>query len=43
MRLAAEDAETDRIVSQVRALLKPQSALRDPELTRRVMSMMAAA
>jgi 2-polyprenyl-6-methoxyphenol hydroxylase-like FAD-dependent oxidoreductase len=43
MRLAAEDAETDRIVSQVRALLKPQSALREPELTRRVMSMMAAA
>jgi 2-polyprenyl-6-methoxyphenol hydroxylase-like FAD-dependent oxidoreductase len=43
MRLAAEDAETDRIVSQVRALLKPQSALREPELARRVMSMMAAA
>jgi 2-polyprenyl-6-methoxyphenol hydroxylase-like FAD-dependent oxidoreductase len=43
MRLAEEDAETDRIVSEVRSLLKPQSALREPELVSRVMSMMAAA
>jgi hypothetical protein len=41
-RLAAEDYETDKIVFEVRALLKPQSALREPELASRVMSMMAA-
>src|SRR5258705_11108348 len=40
MRLAAEDYETDKIVFEVRALLKPQSALREPELASRVMSMM---
>ncbi len=43
MRLAAEDYETDRIVFEVRSLLKPQSALREPGLASRVMSMMAAA
>ena len=43
MRLAAEDYETDKIVFEVRSLLKPQSALREPELASRVMSMMAAA
>jgi 2-polyprenyl-6-methoxyphenol hydroxylase-like FAD-dependent oxidoreductase len=43
MRLAAEDYETDRTVFEVRALLKPQSALREPELVSRVMSMMAPA
>ena len=43
MRLAAEDPETDKIVFEVRSLLKPQSALREPELVSRVMSMMAAA
>ena len=43
MRLAAEDYDTDRIVFEVRALLKPQSALREPGLASRVMSMMAAA
>jgi 2-polyprenyl-6-methoxyphenol hydroxylase-like FAD-dependent oxidoreductase len=43
MRLAAEDYETDRIVSEVRSLLKPQSALSEPELASRVMSMMAPA
>jgi len=43
MRLAAEDPETDRIVFEVRALLRPQSALREPELRSRVMSMMAPA
>jgi hypothetical protein len=43
MRLAAEDLETDRIVSEVRALLRPQSALREPDLASRVMASMAAA
>ena len=43
MRLAAEDAETDRILFGVRALLRPWSALREPELASRVMSMMAPA
>ena len=43
MRLAAEDYETDKIVSEVRALLRPWSALREPELASRVMSMMARA
>jgi hypothetical protein len=39
----AEDAETDRVLFEVRALLKPWSALREPELASRVMSMMAPA
>jgi 2-polyprenyl-6-methoxyphenol hydroxylase-like FAD-dependent oxidoreductase len=43
MRLAAEDAEVDKVLAEVRALLKPQSALREPELASRVMSMMAPA
>jgi hypothetical protein len=43
MRLAAEDAETDRILFEVRALLRPWSALREPELASRVVSMMAPA
>jgi 2-polyprenyl-6-methoxyphenol hydroxylase-like FAD-dependent oxidoreductase len=43
MRLAAEDYEADRIAFEVRALLKPQSALRQPELASRVGSMMAVA
>jgi hypothetical protein len=43
MRLAAEDAEADKILAEVRSLLKPQSALREAELASRVMSMMAAA
>ena len=43
MRLAAEDAETDKIFAEVRSLLKPQSALHEPELASRVMSMMAPA
>jgi hypothetical protein len=43
MRLAAEDAEADRILAEVRALLKPQSALCEPEFASRVMSMMVAA
>jgi 2-polyprenyl-6-methoxyphenol hydroxylase-like FAD-dependent oxidoreductase len=43
MRLAAEDAEADKILAEVRSLLKPQSALREAELASRVMSMMAPA
>jgi hypothetical protein len=43
MRLAAKDPETDRIVSEVRSLLKPQSALRELELVSRAMSIMAPA
>ena len=43
MHLAAEDAEADKILEEVRSLLRPQSALREPELASRVMSMMALA
>jgi hypothetical protein len=43
MRLAAEDYETNKLVFEVRSLLKPQSALREPELVNRVMSMLVAA
>jgi 2-polyprenyl-6-methoxyphenol hydroxylase-like FAD-dependent oxidoreductase len=42
MRLAAEDYEADKLAFEVRTLLKPQSALREPELASRVMTMMAA-
>jgi 2-polyprenyl-6-methoxyphenol hydroxylase-like FAD-dependent oxidoreductase len=41
-RLAAEDPETHRIVMEVRHLIRPQSALREPELARRVTALMAA-
>jgi 2-polyprenyl-6-methoxyphenol hydroxylase-like FAD-dependent oxidoreductase len=43
MRLTEEDAEADKILAEVRSLLKPQSALREPELASRVMAMMAPA
>jgi hypothetical protein len=43
LRLAGEDAEVDRIVFEVRALLRPHSALHEAELASRVMSMMAPA
>ena len=43
MRLTAEDAEADKILAEVRSLLKPASALHEPELARRVMAMMALA
>ena len=43
MRLTAEDAEADKILAEVRSLLKPQSALHEPELASRVMSMTAPA
>ena len=42
MRLAAEDPQTHRIVMEVRHLIRPQSALREPELPKRVMALMAA-
>jgi 2-polyprenyl-6-methoxyphenol hydroxylase-like FAD-dependent oxidoreductase len=43
MRLTAEDAEADKILAEVRSLLKPASALHKPEFARRVMAMMAPA
>ena len=39
-RLAAEDPETHRILIEVRHLIRPQSALREPELARRVAALM---
>jgi 2-polyprenyl-6-methoxyphenol hydroxylase-like FAD-dependent oxidoreductase len=42
-RLAAEDLETHRIVMEVRHLIRPPSALREPELAQRVTALMAAA
>jgi hypothetical protein len=39
-RLCAEDPETHRIVIEVRHLLRPQSALREPALARRVAALM---
>jgi hypothetical protein len=39
-RLAAEDPKTHRIVIEVRHLIRPQSALREPELARRVAALM---
>ena len=42
-RLAAEDPEIDRIVSEVRALLKPYSALRESGLAKRLTSLLAEA
>jgi 2-polyprenyl-6-methoxyphenol hydroxylase-like FAD-dependent oxidoreductase len=41
LQLAAEDPEVDMVLSEVRALLKPFSALREPELTRRVEALLA--
>jgi PEP-CTERM motif len=43
LRLAAEDPEVYRIASEVRALLKPSSVLREPAIASRVMALMAAA
>jgi 2-polyprenyl-6-methoxyphenol hydroxylase-like FAD-dependent oxidoreductase len=42
-RLAAEDAEAHKLLFEVGNLLKPHSALREPELANRVMALMAAA
>jgi 2-polyprenyl-6-methoxyphenol hydroxylase-like FAD-dependent oxidoreductase len=41
VQLAAEDPEVDKVLSEVRALLKPFSALREPKLARRVEALMA--
>jgi 2-polyprenyl-6-methoxyphenol hydroxylase-like FAD-dependent oxidoreductase len=43
MRLAARDAEVHQLMLEVRHLLKPASALREPDLVRRVQSEMADA
>jgi hypothetical protein len=43
VRLTAEDAEADKILAEVRSLLKPASALREPELASQVIAMMAPA
>jgi 2-polyprenyl-6-methoxyphenol hydroxylase-like FAD-dependent oxidoreductase len=42
-RLAADDPETHRIMMEVRHLIRPPSALREPELARRVAALMGAA
>ena len=39
-KLAAQDPEVHRLTAEVSQLLKPQTALRDPALTARVMSLM---
>jgi hypothetical protein len=41
-RLAAEDPETHRIMIEVRHLIRPHIALREPQLARRVTALMAA-
>jgi 2-polyprenyl-6-methoxyphenol hydroxylase-like FAD-dependent oxidoreductase len=43
IRLAAEDAAVQKLVTEVNHLLKPQSALREPELVKRVKELMAPA
>ena len=40
-RLAAEDAKVHQVVSEVSHLAKPSSALRDPQILRRVSALMA--
>jgi hypothetical protein len=42
-RLAAEDPAVQRLMTEVRHLLKPASALRDPALIKRVEALMAEA
>jgi hypothetical protein len=41
VQLAAEDPEVDRVLSEVRALIKPFSALREPKLAGRVEALLA--
>jgi 2-polyprenyl-6-methoxyphenol hydroxylase-like FAD-dependent oxidoreductase len=41
-RVAAEDADVHRILFEVNNLMKPTSALRDPQIVSRVMALMAA-
>ena len=40
--LAADDADVHKTLAEVTHLLKPQSALREPELAGRVTALMAA-
>ena len=42
-RLAAGDAVVHQILAEVNALMKPSSALRDPQIVSRVTALMAAA
>jgi hypothetical protein len=41
-RVAAEDATVHQIMSEVTHLLRPSSALRDPQIVSRVATLMAA-
>ena len=41
-KLAADDAAVHRLLAEVNNLMKPPSALRDPEIAKRVMALMAA-
>ena len=41
LQLAAEDPKVGMVLSEVRALLKPFSALREPKLARRVEALLA--
>ena len=41
LQLAAVDPEVDRVLSEVRGLLKPFSALREPKLARRAEALLA--
>jgi hypothetical protein len=41
-QIAAEDAVVHRIVAEVNNLVKPPSALRDPQIANRVTALMAA-
>ncbi|HTG08841.1 MAG TPA: hypothetical protein VK635_32950 [Bradyrhizobium sp.] len=41
-RLAAEDAGVHRILAEVNHLVTPPGALRDPQIVKRVATMMAA-
>jgi hypothetical protein len=41
-KVAAQDAAVHRLFAEVNHLVKPHSALRDPEIVSKVMAMMAA-
>jgi hypothetical protein len=41
-KVAAQDATVHRLLAEVNQLLKPNSALRDPEIVSKVEAMMAA-
>ena len=42
LRVAAEDATVHQVMSEVSHLVKPSSALRDPQIVSRVAALMAA-